>query len=166
MLGSQGALRGFVGVDLLVPELDSLLYACTNKPSSLCGSELLAMSPGGGLVMPLGSPGEGGLLGRGRFWVIFSASLATLASAGRQILGFSSNAPTTSPSRYCPRTLPMRLSSCWRGPPRSSFGFTFSTSSVVWMPGEVRGGLPLGSQDGAGLLGRGRSRSSCRFLLA
>ena len=49
-----------------VQELDSLLYdklgACSSKPNPLYRSEVAARSPGGALVMPLGSPGEGGLL--------------------------------------------------------------------------------------------------------
>ena len=39
-----------------------------------------------------------------------------------------------------------------------------ATSSVVWGLGGVQGGLPLDSQGKGGLLGRWRSRESCRWI--
>ena len=52
--------------------------SCSREPSSLYSSEAAERPPGGALVMPLGSKGEGGLFGRGRFWGISLAGLVAL----------------------------------------------------------------------------------------
>ena len=56
--------------------------ASSREPNSSYRSHVAARSPGGALVMPLGSSGNGRVLGRGRFWVVFSASPASSANPG------------------------------------------------------------------------------------